>query len=195
LTRGAADPGYICFFTGISDQEEDAMKLAPFALLAVAAAVLAAPAPVTKAVAALGPLGSSGVSGTVTFTKVEGGVKVAAKVAGLKEGQHGFHVHEFGDCSAADGSSAGGHFNPTAEPHAGPHDAHRHTGDMGNLTAGADGVATVEYVDSRASFYGPNSILGRGVIVHASPDDFKTQPTGNAGGRLACGVIGVAKAQ
>lgn len=171
------------------------MKLAPFALLAVAAAALAAPAPVTKAVAALAPLGSSGVSGTVTFTKVEGGVKVAAKVAGLKEGQHGFHVHEFGDCSAADGLSAGGHFNPTAEPHAGPHDAHRHTGDMGNLTAGADGVATVEYVDSRASFDGPNSILGRGVIVHASADDFKTQPTGNAGGRLACGIIGVAKAQ
>ena len=171
------------------------MKLAPFALLAVAAAALAAPAPVTKAVAALSPLGSSGVSGTVTFTKVEGGVKVSAKVAGLAEGAHGFHVHEFGDCSAADGLSAGGHFNPTAEPHAGPHDAHRHTGDMGNLTAGKDGVATVEYVDPRESFDGPNSILGRGVIVHASADDFKTQPTGNAGGRLACGVIGVAKSQ
>jgi Cu-Zn family superoxide dismutase len=171
------------------------MKLAPFALLAVAAAALAAPAPVTKAVAVLAPLGSSGVSGTVTFTKVEGGVKVSAKVAGLKAGDHGFHVHEFGDCSAGDGSSAGGHFNPTGEPHAGPHDARRHTGDMGNVTAGADGAATIEYVDPRASFEGTNSILGRGVIVHAAADDLKTQPTGNAGGRLACGVIGAAKAQ
>ena len=171
------------------------MKLAPFTVLAFAAVAWAAPAPVTRAVAVLSPLGSSGVSGTATFTKVEGGVKVSARVTGLKEGAHGFHVHEFGDCSAADGLSAGGHFNPTAEPHAGPHDAQRHTGDLGNITAGADGVATVEYVDSRASFEGPNSVLGRGVIVHANADDFKTQPTGNAGGRVACGVIGVAKAQ
>ncbi len=171
------------------------MKVAPFTVLAFAAAAWAAPAPVTRAVAVLSPLGSSGVSGTATFTKVEGGVKVSARVTGLKEGAHGFHVHEFGDCSAADGLSAGGHFNPTAEPHAGPHDAQRHTGDLGNITAGADGVATVEYVDSRASFEGPNSVLGRGVIVHANADDFKTQPTGNAGGRLACGVIGVAKAE
>ncbi len=171
------------------------MKVAPFTVLAFAAAAWAAPAPVTRAVAVLNPLGSSGVSGTATFTKVEGGVKVSARVTGLKEGAHGFHVHEFGDCSAPDGLSAGGHFNPTAEPHAGPHDAQRHTGDLGNLTAGADGVATVEYVDPRASFDGPNSVLGRGVIVHANADDFKTQPTGNAGGRVACGVIGVAKAQ
>ena len=173
------------------------MKLAPFAVLAVAvaAAAIAAPAPVTKAVAALSPLGASGVSGSVTFTKAEGGVKVSAKVSGLKEGAHGFHVHEFGDCAAADGTSAGGHFNPSAEPHAGPHDAQRHAGDMGNLTAGKDGVATIEYVDPRAAFDGPNSVLGRGVIVHANADDLKTQPTGNAGGRLACGVVGAAKAE
>lgn len=171
------------------------MKLAPFAVLAVAAAALAAPAPVTKAVAVLNPLGSSGVSGAVTFSKAEGGVKVSAKVSGLKPGAHGFHVHEFGDCSAADGTSAGGHFNPSAEPHAGPHDAQRHAGDMGNVTAGADGVATVEYVDPRASFDGPYSVLGRGVIVHANPDDLKTQPTGNAGGRIACGVVGAVKAE
>lgn len=161
----------------------------------VAAAVAAAPAPVTKAVAVLGPLGSSGVSGTVTFTKVEGGVRVSARISGLKEGAHGFHVHEFGDCSAADGTSAGGHFNPGASPHAGPHDAQRHTGDMGNVTAGADGVATLDYVDPRAAFEGPDSILGRGVIVHANADDLKTQPTGNAGGRLACGVVGAVKGE
>jgi Cu-Zn family superoxide dismutase len=166
--------------------------LAPFAVL-VAAAAVAAPAPVTKAVAVLSPLGSSGVSGSVTFTQVEGGVKVSARISGLKPGAHGFHVHEFGDCSAPDGTSAGGHFNPTGSPHAGPHDAIRHAGDMGNVSAAADGVATLEYVDSHIAFEGANSILGRGVIVHANPDDLKTQPTGNAGGRVACGVIGAVK--
>jgi Cu-Zn family superoxide dismutase len=171
------------------------MKLAPFAVLAVSAVALAAPAPPTKAVAVMNALGSSGVSGTVTFTKAEKGVQVEAKLTGLKPGDHGFHIHEFGDCSAPDGASAGGHFNPSGEAHAGPHDAQRHTGDMGNIKAGADGTATLSYVDPRASFEGANSILGRGVIVHVNPDDFKTQPTGNAGGRLACGVIGVVKAQ
>jgi len=126
---------------------------------------------------------------------VETGVKVEARVAGLKEGAHGFHVHEFGDCSAADGTSAGGHFNPSASPHAGPHDSQRHTGDMGNITAGADGVGLLEYVDPRAGLEGPDSVLGRGVIVHANADDLKTQPTGNAGGRLACGVVGAVKAE
>ena len=173
------------------------MKLAPFALTAVAAASLslAAPAPVTKAVAVLSPLGSSGVSGTVTFTKAEGGVRVQAQLKGLKPGDHGFHVHEFGDCSAPDGTSAGGHFNPAGAPHAGPHDPQRHAGDMGNVTAGVDGGASVDYVDPQASFDGPNDILGRGVIVHEKGDDLKTQPTGNAGGRVACGVIGAVKAQ
>ncbi len=174
------------------------MRLAPLAVVAVAGAsfaVLAAPPPVTRAVAAVRPLGSSGVSGTVAFTKAEGGVRVQGKLSGLKEGAHGFHVHEFGDCSAADGASAGGHFNPTGEPHAGPHDQSRHTGDMGNITAAADGTASVDYLDPRLAFDGPNSVLGRGVIVHANPDDFKTQPTGNAGGRLACGVVGAAKGE
>jgi Cu-Zn family superoxide dismutase len=171
------------------------MRLAPFVVLAAAAAVAAAPAPVTRAVATVTALASSGVSGTVTFSKAEGGIRVQAKLSGLKPGEHGFHVHEFGDCSAPDGASAGGHFNPTAEAHAGPHDAKRHAGDMGNVTAAADGTANVDYVDPRLSFDGPNSVLGRGVIVHANPDDFKTQPTGNAGGRLGCGVVGVAKAQ
>lgn len=170
------------------------MKLTPLAILLAAAAAAAAPAPVTKAVAVLDPLGSSGVSGSVTFSKVADGVRVSARVTGLKQGLHGFHVHAFGDCSAADGTSAGGHFNPSGSPHAGPHDAVRHTGDMGNVTAGADGVATLEYVDPRVAFEGPDSILGRGVIVHAGADDLKTQPTGNAGGRVACGVIGAVKA-
>jgi Cu-Zn family superoxide dismutase len=170
------------------------LKLTPFVVLAAAAAV-AAPAPVSRAVAQLHPLEGSGVSGTVTFAQVEGGVKVSAKLSGLTPGAHGFHIHEFGDCSAPDGTSAGGHFNPTGEPHGAPTDAHRHAGDMGNITAAADGTASLEYVDSHVSFDGATSILGRGVIVHAKADDLKTQPTGNAGGRVACGVIGVAKAE
>ncbi len=187
---------------GISKHELEEVRMknsVPFAALSLivglAAASAGAPAPVTRAVAPLRPLGQSGVSGTVAFTKTEGGVKVAAKLSGLTEGAHGFHVHEFGDCSAPDGSSAGGHFNPAGAPHAGPTDAHRHAGDMGNLSAGKDGTATVEYVDTQVSFEGPNSILGRGVIVHTNPDDLKTQPTGNAGGRIACGVVGVVKGE
>jgi Cu-Zn family superoxide dismutase len=119
---------------------------------------------------------------------------VVARIEGLTPGTHGFHVHEFGDCSAPDGASAGSHFNPAGTPHAAPTEKMRHTGDMGNVEAGADGVATLDYVDAQAAFEGDASILGRGVIVHANADDFKTQPTGNAGGRLACGVVGAAKA-
>jgi len=170
------------------------MKLTPAVFLAAAAAV-AAPAPVSKAVAVLNPLGGSGVTGTVTFTRAEGGVKVSAHLKGLTEGAHGFHIHQYGDCSAPDGTSAGGHFNPTAQPHAGPTAASRHTGDMGNVVASKDGTATLEYVDTHASFEGENSILGRGVIVHEKADDLTSQPTGAAGGRVACGIIGVAKAE
>ena len=165
------------------------------AVWAVALATAVAAAPVTRATAVLRSAAGGKVEGTVTFTKVEGGVKVAAHITGLAPGTHGFHVHEFGDCSAADGSAAGGHFNPTGESHGAPTDPQRHTGDLGNIEADAQGTADLEYVDTRASFDGPASILGRGVIVHANPDDFKTQPTGNAGGRLACGVIGVSKSE
>jgi len=169
------------------------MKLTPVVFLAAAAAV-AAPASVSKAVAVLNPVGASGVSGTVTFSPAEGGVKVTAQISGLSEGAHGFHIHEYGDCSAPDGTSAGGHFNPTAQPHAGPTASSRHAGDMGNVVAGKDGRATLEYVDTHASFEGENSVLGRGVIVHEKADDLTSQPTGAAGARVACGVIGVAKA-
>jgi Cu-Zn family superoxide dismutase len=171
-----------------------AMIVVAGALVAIGLAASGAwAAPITKAVAVVNPLGSSGVSGLVVFTRTDGGVRVVAKLSGLKPGAHGFHIHEFGDCSAPDGSSAGGHFNPTGEPHGGPHDAKRHAGDMGNVVAGSDGTASLEYVDSRLAFEGPTSILGRGVIVHANPDDLKTQPTGDAGGRVACGVVGVSK--
>jgi Cu-Zn family superoxide dismutase len=162
--------------------------------LALSAAAAPAPAPITHGIAVLHP-GTGSVKGTVHFKKEAGGVHVTGTFTGLPAGGHGFHIHEFGDCSAPDFASAGGHFNPSASPHGAPTDAKRHEGDMGNISATADGNGTVDYVDAHLSFDGPGSILGRGVIVHEKADDFKTQPTGNAGGRLACGVIGVAKSQ
>jgi Cu-Zn family superoxide dismutase len=151
--------------------------------------------PVTRAVAVLVPAKDGKVEGTLTFTRGAEGLMVGGRITGLAAGSHGFHIHEFGDCSAADFSSAGGHYNPTGHQHAGTAEPHRHMGDMGNIEAGADGAATVDYTDARLRLDGVNGVLGRGVIIHANPDDLKTQPTGNAGGRVACGVIGVAKAQ
>ncbi len=148
---------------------------------------------VTKAIAVLSPTKGNSVSGTVTFTKVDGGVKIVADVAGLTPGQHGFHIHEFGDCSAPDATSAGGHFNPHHMQHGGPDATMRHAGDFGNLEADASGKAHYERVDATLSFDGADSIIGRGVIVHEKADDLKTQPTGNAGARVACGAVGVAK--
>lgn len=149
----------------------------------------ASAAPTTKAVAHLKPAAGSKVGGTIGFASVPGGVRVSGQVTGLTQGSHGFHVHEKGDCSAADFTSAGGHFNPTGDPHAGPTDAKRHVGDMGNIEANKDGVADINYLDPKLSFEGASSVVGKGVIVHANPDDLKTQPTGNAGGRVACGVV------
>lgn len=146
-----------------------------------------------KAVAVLVPTQGNTASGTVTFTKAEGGVRVVVNLSNVPPGDHGFHIHEFGDCSAADGTSAGGHFNPTKMDHAGPAAEKRHVGDLGNVTANAEGKVTLDYVDKHLAFMGPSSIIGRGLILHAQPDDLKTQPTGAAGGRIACGVIGVAK--
>lgn len=146
----------------------------------------------TKAVCVVHPLGDSETAGKVTFTKVDGGIKIEAKITGLAPGKHGFHVHEFGDCSMMDGTCAGGHFNPDGKPHGGPDSAERHVGDFGNLEANEDGVATYSRVDKLISFSGPHSIIGRSIIVHAGADDLKSQPTGDAGGRVGCGVIGIA---
>jgi len=147
----------------------------------------------TKAVAVLHPTVGSNAKGIVMFTKEEGGVRVVAVFEGVPTGVHGFHIHEFGDCSSADGAAAGGHFNPQSMEHAGPMAEKRHVGDLGNVTADDSGKAQLNYVDKQLAFSGPNSIIGRGVILHAQPDDLKTQPTGAAGARIACGVIGVTK--
>jgi superoxide dismutase, Cu-Zn family len=149
-----------------------------------------------KAVAVLHPTAGNKVGGNVTFTEEADGVKVRAEITGLTPGNHGFHVHEFGDCSAADAASAGAHFNPTKEPHAGPDAPKRHVGDMGNVQADASGKATLEYVDHQISLTNDQrSVIGRSVVVHEKPDDLKSQPTGDSGARVACGVIGRAKSR
>ncbi len=152
-----------------------------------------APMIVTKAVAVLHATEGNMAHGVVTFTKEEGGVRVVANLMGVPPGEHGFHVHEFGDCSSADGSAAGGHFNPEGMAHGGPMAEARHVGDLGNITADSSGNAQLDYVDTRIALNGSSSIIGHGLILHAQPDDLASQPTGNAGARIACGVIGVGK--
>lgn len=148
---------------------------------------------VTRAVAVLHATQNSEVSGTVSFTQVSDGVQISATIHGMKPGKHGFHIHEWGDCSAPDATSAGGHYNPGNNPHAGPEQKQRHMGDMGNLEADSSGRADYDRLDSHLTLMGPNSIIGRAVVVHAGEDDLTSQPTGEAGGRLACGVIGIAR--
>ena len=141
-----------------------------------------------RAIANINPTEGNEARGTVEFTQEGGGVRVVASLTGLSEGDHGFHIHETGDCSAADGTSAGGHFNPEGKNHGAPDAAERHVGDLGNITADAAGNASYNRLDTHLAFDGTNNIVGRGVIVHALPDDF-SQPTGAAGVRLGCGVI------
>jgi Cu-Zn family superoxide dismutase len=141
------------------------------------------------ATAILNPTEGNNASGSVTFTRVGGKVRVHAEVSGLTLGDHGFHVHEVGDCTDPAGKSAGGHFNPDGLDHGGPHDAIRHVGDLGNLTADDSGKAVLDLDDSLVELEGPNSVIGRSVIVHADADDLTSQPTGAAGARVACGVI------
>ena len=135
-------------------------------------------------------LGHSGVSGTATFVQHGDHVMARVIVSGLAPGQaHGFHIHEKGDCSAPDGMSAGGHFNPSAHPH-GPQDSEHHGGDMPSLQADASGNAAATFHLTGVTVSdGPTSMVGRAIIVHKDPDDYKTQPTGNSGARVACGVI------
>ena len=142
------------------------------------------------AVAELRPTTGNNASGTVRFTQQRDGVMVQVRVSGLTPGQqHGFHVHEKGDCSSGDGMSTGGHFNPTNKPH-GPQDAEHHAGDLPSLKADSNGVAEGVYTVAGISIgSGVADIVGKGLIVHAQPDDYKTQPTGNSGARIACAVI------
>ncbi len=141
------------------------------------------------AVAELKASAANKIAGKITFEQLSGKqVKVTAHLTGLKPGTHGFHVHEKGDCSDPEFKSAGGHFNPAKKEHGEPSPMH-HMGDLGNIKAGEDGVAHYEKTVDFLELEGANSIIGKAVIVHADPDDLKTQPTGNSGARQACGVI------
>jgi Cu-Zn family superoxide dismutase len=150
--------------------------------------VEAAPALVAKAT--LTAREGETVAGEVTFTEADGAVAIVAHITGAPQGSHGFHVHEVGDCSSADFKSAGGHFNPTDMPHGAPTDMERHAGDLGNVEVAEDGTAHHETSSSMIAVAdGPSSVVGRAVILHEDADDLVSQPTGAAGGRLACGVI------
>ena len=142
----------------------------------------------TQASTLINPTEGNEAQGTVEFTQEVDGVRVIASLTGLTEGDHGFHIHEKGDCSAADGTSAGGHFNPFGTAHGAPDATERHVGDLGNITADASGDAAYNRLDTHLDLDGANSIIGLAVIVHALPDDF-SQPTGAAGARVGCGVI------
>ncbi len=165
--------------------------LAAAAVTALLTACQTVPAEPPRATAQLQTTKGNKTFGEATFDQVGDKVHVVVYVQGLKPNQeHGLHIHEKGDCSSGDGMSAGGHFNPFAKPH-GRHDsAERHAGDLPSLKAGKDGRAKIDVeITGFTVAPGPASIIGRGLIVHADPDDYKTQPTGNAGARLACGVI------
>lgn len=148
---------------------------------------------VDEAVAVVHATEGNDTEGTVQFTQTEEGVHVQGTISGLEaDARHGFHIHEYGDCRASDGTSAGGHFNPHDVEHGGPMDEERHVGDLGNLESNSDGVAEVDYMDPKIQLGGMNSIVGLAVIVHAQGDDLESQPTGDAGARIGCGIIGKA---
>ena len=132
------------------------------------------------AVAVLSPAAGKNVAGQVTFLEETEGIRVTANISGLSPGQHGFHVHEKGDCSAPDFSSAGGHFNPTGAKHGAPTDPEHHLGDFGNVEANQQGEVRFERVVNWLTFKGTNSFVGRAIVVHDKPDDLKSQPAGNA---------------
>jgi superoxide dismutase, Cu-Zn family len=158
-------------------------------------AALTATAASKEAVAVVDPASGSTCKGLVRITEGASSIKIIADLEGLAPGsKHAFHVHEFGDCSAPDAMSAGTHYDPAQTKHHGmPNDKMSHAGDMGNIEADANGKVHFELTLEGASIDGPQSpVLGRAVIVHANPDDFG-QPVGNAGGRIGCGVIGLAK--
>ena len=161
------------------------------AALAALSGCQSVPSDAPKASASLQPTKGSTVRGTVNFVQIGDKVRVTANVSGLKpSGQFGFHVHEAGDCSSGDGMSAKGHFNPLGKPHGHHSTPQRHAGDMPNLASDAGGNASMTVdLDVITVAPGPTSIIGRGLIVHVQPDDYTSQPVGNAGARSACAVI------
>jgi len=145
---------------------------------------------IDKAIAVIHPTRDSKISGQVTFVEKKDGLHISVKCQGLTPGDHGFHIHTFGDARCEDAFC--NHFNPTNSKHGGPDSEDRHVGDLGNITANAEGTATLEVVDKQLSLNGPESIVGRSVIIHENADDLVSQPSGNAGARIAYGIVGIA---
>lgn len=148
--------------------------------------------PAATANVALTPTANHGASGSLAVTSEGGVVRLSGQLSGLTPDQeHGFHVHEKGDCSAPDASSAGAHFNPTNQPHGQPDDSTHHAGDLFNVKADAQGTAMVDVRSTGLTLRdgSPTDVVGKSVVVHAMPDDYSTQPSGNSGDRIACGVI------
>ena len=161
------------------------------AALTACAGVNTALQPEPTAIAMLAPTEGNTASGVVEFQQDGDEMHVRIRIEGLTpNARHGLHIHELGDCRAPDASSAGGHFNPQGSEHGGPEDAIRHAGDLGNVRSDANGLAQSEITVTGISLgTGGDSIVGRSVIVHAKPDDLTSQPSGNAGPRIACGLI------
>ena len=155
-------------------------------LLLAACATMKGP----TATATLAPTTGQTASGTVRFVQMsDGAVEVTVNLTGVPPGVHGFHIHEKGDCGD-NGNAAGGHFNPASTAHGSPSADPHHAGDFGNVTADNNGVVEARFTTRSVTVEaGPNSAVGHAVILHASPDDLTTQPTGNAGARIACGVV------
>jgi len=180
--------------TPASHAVRNTLALAIVQLAAAGMLVACASGPMSdgpRAVAKLMPTRGNTAAGTATFVQQGGKVLVTADITGLKpNSEHGFHVHERGDCSSGDGESAGGHFNPFGKPHAAVATTERHVGDILSLKADSTGRAVYKAeTELMTVTAGAASIVGKGLIVHLNPDDYKTQPTGNAGARIACAVI------
>jgi Cu-Zn family superoxide dismutase len=152
------------------------------------------PSSVSKAVAVLTSSSGSSVRGIVTFSEQNGNVTISASLSGLTPGQHGFHIHEWGNIDCGDGMCTGSHYNPTGSEHGDIDATQRHAGDLGNIEADANGNATFQRTIGDLSLNGPHSPIGRAIVLHANKDDL-SQPTGNAGGRVAYGVIGISEMQ
>lgn len=177
---------------GIAGAQQSAKKTVPTTKKAASAhdhdhAHDAPPLP-TRAVCVLVPSKGSKTAGTLTLAQMQGHVQITGEITGLTPGKHGFHIHEFGDLTTDDGKAAGPHFNPHNHKHGGPDSSDSHAGDLGNVTADDSGTAKVNVrADVNLHF-----IVGRSLVVHADPDDLTSQPAGNAGARIAVGVIGIA---
>jgi Cu-Zn family superoxide dismutase len=166
------------------------MKTIFISILAIGAlARVACADDVIGGVAMMQPASGSQAKGVVMFTKTNDGANAIVDLEGLKPGKHGLHVHEKGDCSDPKAATAGAHFNPGHSHHGGIDTPERHAGDFGNIEAGANGKAHVELKLKGVKFDGPDSIIGKSLIVHDKEDDLKTDPSGNSGDRVACGVI------